>query len=67
MIECEHGDDASTCPPCRRAAGKDRPPPARRITARYDGACPACGGDVWVGQVLVDTPRGWVHDLCHQP
>lgn len=68
---CPHDDDPATCPPCRRQRGADRPlghtaPTVEfAFTARYEGACGACGLPVYVGQSCAHLSDGTnVHRGC---
>jgi hypothetical protein len=37
----------------------------RPFRARYPGRCPACGGPIEVGSLVITTkPRGYRHSLC---
>lgn len=75
--ECPHGDDYYACPPCQRAAGHGAfTSPAKRLTsetategvstdARFKSQCPRCLRLVHIGDPIVMTVDGWVHEeLC---
>jgi len=53
MDECEHGSDPTTCPPCRRAAGKDQVEAVRvefEFMVKFDGLqCSECNLPVPMG------------------
>ena len=36
----------------------------RAISARYSGVCPTCGDRIRVGELIVDSPKGWRHTDC---
>lgn len=70
---CPHDDDPATCPPCRRAAGKDQPPAEAFDTrivlgsfvARFSGHCIGCHLPIHEGQRCVRTEHGrTVHLGC---
>lgn len=67
--ECPHGDDATTCPPCRRAAGKDQRLAnpvvlSAPFTARFPGYCPWCSLPIHEGQLCVMDRNGPLHAGC---
>lgn len=70
-IECPHGDDAATCPPCRRDRGADpaiaaeAPTVEYRFVARFPVDCPACHLPLYIGQAAARLTNGaTVHEEC---
>ncbi len=68
---CIHDDDPNTCPPCRRAAGRDKPlavePPVPEFTfyAKFDGTCKACNLPTYTGQEITKMTNGeYWHEDC---
>lgn len=52
---CPHDDDPATCPPCRRADGRDQLPVDEHtysavFTAQFPGDCQSCNLPIHQGQ-----------------
>jgi hypothetical protein len=54
MTDCEHSDDAATCPVCQRGGAPAIPPPAAHevgppFDASFPGHCRGCGYPIHPG------------------